>query len=40
MSDGRYSWVQPAPPPERGETTQTTNEDGIATFQWKPTPPS
>jgi hypothetical protein len=37
MKAGTYTWVQPAPPPEQGERTQTTDEDGIATFQWKPT---
>jgi uncharacterized repeat protein (TIGR01451 family) len=37
MSAGRYAWVQPAPPPGTGERTQLSNEDGVATFQWKPT---
>jgi uncharacterized repeat protein (TIGR01451 family) len=37
MSSGSYEWLQPAPPPETGERSQTTNADGVATFQWQPT---
>jgi uncharacterized repeat protein (TIGR01451 family) len=37
MSAGSYEWVQPAPPPERGERSQTTGDNGVATFQWRPT---
>jgi uncharacterized repeat protein (TIGR01451 family) len=33
---GSYKWVQPAPPPNTGPRSRTTNVDGIATFQWKP----
>ena len=36
MSAGSYEWLQPAPPPERGERSKTTNADGVATFQWQP----
>ena len=32
---GTYKWVQP-PPPNTGPRTATTDEDGVATFQWKP----
>jgi uncharacterized repeat protein (TIGR01451 family) len=31
---GSYTWVQPAPPPNTGPRTVTTNEKGVATFQW------
>jgi uncharacterized repeat protein (TIGR01451 family) len=34
---GSYAWVVPAPPPETGQRTETTNEDGVATFQWDTT---
>jgi uncharacterized repeat protein (TIGR01451 family) len=33
-SQGGYGWVLPAPPPDTGPRTETTNEKGIATFQW------
>ena len=33
---GGYTWTQPAPPPATGPRTETTNDDGVATFQWKP----
>ena len=33
---GAYAWVQPAPPPSTGPRTATTDDDGVATFQWKP----
>lgn len=33
---GGYAWLQPAPPPSTGPRTATTNKDGVATFQWKP----
>lgn len=36
MSAGGYAWVQPAPPPSTGPRTETTNKDGVATFQWNP----
>ena len=36
MSAGDYRWLQPAPPPETGETSAVTNDDGVAVFQWKP----
>ena len=35
-SPGSYAWLQPAPPPETGARSKTTNKDGVATFQWKP----
>jgi uncharacterized repeat protein (TIGR01451 family) len=34
---GGYRWLQPAPPPNTGPRTDTTNKDGVVTFQWKPT---
>ena len=37
VSTGSYTWVQPPPPPDRGPRSQTTGDDGVATFQWKPT---
>jgi uncharacterized repeat protein (TIGR01451 family) len=36
MSAGGYAWLQPAPPPPTGPRSETTNKDGVATFQWKP----
>jgi len=33
---GGYAWTQPDPPPSTGPRTQTTNDDGVATFQWQP----
>jgi uncharacterized repeat protein (TIGR01451 family) len=36
-SPGSYAWLQPAPPPERGPRTVTTDADGVATVQWQPT---
>jgi uncharacterized repeat protein (TIGR01451 family) len=33
---GDYTWLQPPPPPATGRRSQTTNQDGVATFQWKP----
>ena len=33
-SSGGYTWVLPAPPPKTGPRTETTNEKGVATFQW------
>ena len=33
---GGYAWTQPDPPPSTGPRTQTTNVDGVATFQWQP----
>jgi uncharacterized repeat protein (TIGR01451 family) len=36
-SPGSYAWLQPAPPPDRGPRTVTTDAEGVATFQWQPT---
>lgn len=36
-SPGTYAWLQPAPPPATGSRTVTTNDEGVATFQWQPT---
>ena len=36
MTPGNYTWVQPEPPPATGPRTQTTGDDGVVTFQWKP----
>jgi uncharacterized repeat protein (TIGR01451 family) len=33
---GGYKWVVPPPPTPQNPRTQTTNKDGVATFQWKP----
>ena len=33
-TQGGYSWVLPAPPPDTGPRVETTNEQGVATFQW------
>ena len=33
-TQGGYSWVLPAPPPDTGPRMETTNEQGVATFQW------
>ena len=33
---GKYTWLQPPPPPASGPRSQTTDQDGVATFQWKP----
>ncbi|HEY1276847.1 MAG TPA: VWA domain-containing protein [Thermoleophilaceae bacterium] len=35
--EGGYRWVQPAPPPESGPVSEVTGDDGVETFQWKPT---
>ena len=43
MNEGSYTWVLPKPPPNTGPREETTNEQGVATFQWdlsRPTPPS
>ena len=43
MNEGSYTWVLPKPPPDTGPREETTNEQGVATFQWdlsRPTPPS
>jgi uncharacterized repeat protein (TIGR01451 family) len=37
MSSGSYKWLQPPPPPSTGTRTEVTDDDGVATFQWKPT---
>jgi uncharacterized repeat protein (TIGR01451 family) len=36
-SPGSYGWLQPAPPPATGARTVTTDDEGVATFQWQPT---
>ena len=36
VSDGTYKWVLPSSTPPTGPRTATTNDDGVATFQWKP----
>jgi uncharacterized repeat protein (TIGR01451 family) len=33
-TQGGYTWVLPAPPPNTGPRTETTDEKGVATFQW------
>lgn len=33
-TQGGHTWVLPAPPPNTGPRTETTNEKGVATFQW------
>ena len=33
---GGYTWVQPPPPTPPGPRSQITDDDGVATFQWKP----
>ena len=33
-TQGGHTWVLPAPPPNTGPRTETTNEQGVATFQW------
>jgi uncharacterized repeat protein (TIGR01451 family) len=33
---GGFTWVVPPPPTPANKRTQTTNDDGVATFQWKP----
>jgi uncharacterized repeat protein (TIGR01451 family) len=35
-SPGGYEWVKPPPPPDDGPRSQSTNADGVATFQWAP----
>jgi uncharacterized repeat protein (TIGR01451 family) len=35
-SPGDYAWLQPVPPPSTGPRSETTNESGVASFQWKP----
>ena len=43
MNEGSYTWVLPKPPPNTGPREETTNEQGVATFQWdlsRPTAPS
>ena len=37
---GSYKWLAPEPPPNTGEVEATTDKDGIAAFQWKPTDPT
>ena len=36
VNQGGFAWVQPLPPTPPDQRTQTTNQDGVATFQWKP----
>ena len=33
-TQGGHTWVLPAPPPSTGPRMETTNEQGVATFQW------
>ena len=33
-TQGGHTWVLPAPPPNTGPRTETTNEQGVASFQW------
>ena len=33
-TEGGHTWVLPAPPPNTGPRMETTNEQGVATFQW------
>jgi uncharacterized repeat protein (TIGR01451 family) len=37
---GGYTWVQPAPPPQSGPRSRVTDDDGVASFQWKPDNPN
>jgi uncharacterized repeat protein (TIGR01451 family) len=37
---GGYRWVVPPPATPTTPRTQTTGDDGVATFQWKPTKPN
>ena len=37
---GGYIWTQPKPPPDTGERSQVTDDEGVASFQWKPTNPN
>jgi uncharacterized repeat protein (TIGR01451 family) len=39
-SPGSYTWVKPPEPPAPGPRTLVTDEDGVATFQWKPKDPT
>ena len=36
VSPGKFTWVQPEPPLPTDARTQTTGDDGVVTFQWKP----
>jgi uncharacterized repeat protein (TIGR01451 family) len=36
MSSGSFTWVQPPPATPPDTRTQTTTQDGVATFQWNP----
>jgi uncharacterized repeat protein (TIGR01451 family) len=36
MSEGGYTWLQPAPPPSTGPRSEITNDAGVDTFQWRP----
>ena len=36
-SPGSYEWLQPKPPPATGARTVTTDDEGVATFQWQRT---
>jgi uncharacterized repeat protein (TIGR01451 family) len=35
-SEGGFDWVQPPPATPDDPRSQTTDDDGVATFQWKP----
>jgi hypothetical protein len=35
-SPGSYAWLQPEPPPATGARTVTTDDEGVARFQWQP----
>ena len=39
-SPGSYTWVNPPGPTTPGPRTQVTDEDGVASFQWKPDDPT
>ncbi|HWK25246.1 MAG TPA: VWA domain-containing protein [Solirubrobacter sp.] len=37
VSAGDYEWLQPAPPPAHGPTSEVTDDSGVARFQWSTT---
>jgi uncharacterized repeat protein (TIGR01451 family) len=39
-STGSYAWVKPPKPPTPGPRTLVTDDDGVATFQWRPDDPT
>jgi uncharacterized repeat protein (TIGR01451 family) len=37
---GGYTWVQPPPPPQSGPRVRVSDDDGVASFQWRPDNPN